>query len=431
MGQPIRYLGVSFFYGRAFANNVDVNEQAARWVDGTANVRQHGVNAGRELSYCAEVEVPGLPAGRTGHTSYLYRDPGGASQAVTPLIIRQSPSEQADEAEFAEDPLVVVELRVRIPLLPHHQDPRAEAPHGERPMVDVDSWAPRPVVARPVARHPGSPVALVVRPVHGAGTPRCEAPRQRRRRAEPYPLRRLALIWQFGIRVRPRMDLARQRHGTDDCEHESGNVAPDPSYPPSKAYRTLSVGAGRHCGDGERGGPGRRIGPVIRAGSGGRSRQWRRPGPDATESGARSATGRNPAGRGLREVRETLDLLARSLRNEALVVIMPDDGFTMTRELWFRPLKTAAPMRVAVHRRVRLYVTLGEVGHRRHGGRLPAGYRVLASPDAADRRARPLAHLSGGDHAVLAERHPPDAGGAPALREVGLAPRCVGPDPDA
>ena len=39
----------------------------------------------------------------------------------------------------------------------------------------------------------------------------------------------------------------------DDRGHESGHVDPEPSYPPSKARRALSVGTGRRRGDGERG----------------------------------------------------------------------------------------------------------------------------------------------------------------------------------
>ena len=40
--RPIRYLRESFFYGRAFANDAGLNEQAATWLDRTANVRRHG-----------------------------------------------------------------------------------------------------------------------------------------------------------------------------------------------------------------------------------------------------------------------------------------------------------------------------------------------------------------------------------------------------
>ena len=43
--RPIRYLRESFFYGRVFLNDADLNEQAARWLEGTANVRRHGTTA--------------------------------------------------------------------------------------------------------------------------------------------------------------------------------------------------------------------------------------------------------------------------------------------------------------------------------------------------------------------------------------------------
>ena len=37
--RPIRYLRQSFFYGRQFVSDEDLNQQAQRWLDGTANVR--------------------------------------------------------------------------------------------------------------------------------------------------------------------------------------------------------------------------------------------------------------------------------------------------------------------------------------------------------------------------------------------------------
>ena len=47
--RPIRYIRESFFYGRSFANDDDLNEQAARWLEGTANVRRHAT-PGRRFS---------------------------------------------------------------------------------------------------------------------------------------------------------------------------------------------------------------------------------------------------------------------------------------------------------------------------------------------------------------------------------------------
>ena len=47
--RPIRYLRDSFFYGRTFANDEDLNEQAWRWLEGTANVRRHGTTGERPV----------------------------------------------------------------------------------------------------------------------------------------------------------------------------------------------------------------------------------------------------------------------------------------------------------------------------------------------------------------------------------------------
>ena len=47
--RPIRYLRDSFFYGRAFAGDEDLNEQASRWVEQTANVRRHSTTGERPV----------------------------------------------------------------------------------------------------------------------------------------------------------------------------------------------------------------------------------------------------------------------------------------------------------------------------------------------------------------------------------------------
>ena len=38
-----------FFYGRQFANDADLNEQAERWLERTANVRRHGTTGERPV----------------------------------------------------------------------------------------------------------------------------------------------------------------------------------------------------------------------------------------------------------------------------------------------------------------------------------------------------------------------------------------------
>ena len=47
--RPIRYIRESFFYGRSFASDDDLNAQAAGWLEGTANVRRHGTTGERPV----------------------------------------------------------------------------------------------------------------------------------------------------------------------------------------------------------------------------------------------------------------------------------------------------------------------------------------------------------------------------------------------
>ena len=49
MERPIRYIRENFFYGRSFANDDDLNEQAVRWLEGTANVRRHATTGERPI----------------------------------------------------------------------------------------------------------------------------------------------------------------------------------------------------------------------------------------------------------------------------------------------------------------------------------------------------------------------------------------------
>ena len=45
--RPIRYVRESFFYARQFVSDEDLNAQAERWLEGTANVRRHGTTGER------------------------------------------------------------------------------------------------------------------------------------------------------------------------------------------------------------------------------------------------------------------------------------------------------------------------------------------------------------------------------------------------
>ena len=48
--RPIRYLRESFFHGRTFAKDEDLNKQASRWLEDTANVRAHGTAGERPVA---------------------------------------------------------------------------------------------------------------------------------------------------------------------------------------------------------------------------------------------------------------------------------------------------------------------------------------------------------------------------------------------
>ncbi len=47
--RPIRYIRQDFFYGRSFAGDADLNEQALQWLQSVANVRLHGTTGERPV----------------------------------------------------------------------------------------------------------------------------------------------------------------------------------------------------------------------------------------------------------------------------------------------------------------------------------------------------------------------------------------------
>ena len=82
--RPIRYIRESFFYGRTFANDDDLNEQAARWLEGTANLRRHAHDGGaprRPLR--ARRAVGASPPGQLP-LSAPRAQPGSRTEAAAP-----------------------------------------------------------------------------------------------------------------------------------------------------------------------------------------------------------------------------------------------------------------------------------------------------------------------------------------------------------
>ena len=94
--RQVSYIRKSFFYGRDFASDADLNAQALRWLDAVANVRIHGTLNERPADRF-EAERPHLKP----LAPWPYRP-------VVPQLPESAP-QQADEARFP--PLVEVEHR--------------------------------------------------------------------------------------------------------------------------------------------------------------------------------------------------------------------------------------------------------------------------------------------------------------------------------
>jgi len=102
--RPISYVRSSFFYGREFVSDDDLNARARRWLDTVANVRVHGTLKQRPV-VCFEDERGGLlPLAQQPYRSVV---PVAARQAAPesggPVVAveRRSPAEYAKIAEVA------------------------------------------------------------------------------------------------------------------------------------------------------------------------------------------------------------------------------------------------------------------------------------------------------------------------------------------
>ena len=82
--RPIRYLADGFFYGREFVNDEDLNAQALRWLEGTANVRRHGTTGERPVDRFERDEQGALGplAGRPYRSLGMSQPPAPTRPAV-------------------------------------------------------------------------------------------------------------------------------------------------------------------------------------------------------------------------------------------------------------------------------------------------------------------------------------------------------------
>lgn len=100
--RPVRYVRESFFYGRPFTNDADLNEQATRWLEGTVNVRRHGTTGERPVDRFERDEGQALrPLASQPYRRLGARQPQAAARRrfVAPAVhLQQRPLREYSEA---------------------------------------------------------------------------------------------------------------------------------------------------------------------------------------------------------------------------------------------------------------------------------------------------------------------------------------------
>jgi hypothetical protein len=84
--RPIRYVRESFFYGRTFLNDPDLDAQAQHWLHGVANVRRHATTKERPLERFERDELVALkPLALQPYRSLLVSPPAPTSKTVVTI----------------------------------------------------------------------------------------------------------------------------------------------------------------------------------------------------------------------------------------------------------------------------------------------------------------------------------------------------------
>jgi len=87
--RPIRYLRESFFYGRTFTSDSDLNHQAQHWLETVANVREHGTLKERPLDRFQREQAELLPLASRPYRSLVLSPPEPtASSSLRPSMPR-------------------------------------------------------------------------------------------------------------------------------------------------------------------------------------------------------------------------------------------------------------------------------------------------------------------------------------------------------
>ncbi len=95
--RPIRYVRENFFYGREFVGDSDLDDQARRWLDGTANLRRHGTTGERPADRFERDERAALgplaerPHVRLGAAAAAARSAPAKGSVAVPVEVERRP----------------------------------------------------------------------------------------------------------------------------------------------------------------------------------------------------------------------------------------------------------------------------------------------------------------------------------------------------
>lgn len=99
--RPIRYLRQSFFYGRTFLNDADLNTQGERWLAETANVRRHRtLGESPQVRFERDEQAALQPLATVPYLRLGTRSPQTSSAARTrsPITVQRRPLSDYAEA---------------------------------------------------------------------------------------------------------------------------------------------------------------------------------------------------------------------------------------------------------------------------------------------------------------------------------------------
>ena len=101
--RPIRYLRESFFYGRSFVSDEDLNAQLLRWLETEANVRVHGTLKERPIDRLEqERELLGALALRPYRSLVITPDPVRVQPKTQPPAVPRVQVERRPLAAYAQ-----------------------------------------------------------------------------------------------------------------------------------------------------------------------------------------------------------------------------------------------------------------------------------------------------------------------------------------